>query len=67
MKIKYYDRDIIYMKNGGISTSGLKANLISFKEINRIYKKHKVKFRWFIQMKRIVIRLLQFNLVRKKR
>jgi glycosyltransferase len=62
IKTKYLDRDIIYMRTGGISTSGFNANLTSFKEIQKIYKSNHIKFPIFKQIIRLFRRLMQFTL-----
>lgn len=65
IKTKYIDRNIIYMKNGGISTSGFKSNIKSYKEIQDIYKKNNLNFTFLRQISRISRRFFQFFVNKK--
>jgi glycosyltransferase involved in cell wall biosynthesis len=61
---KYLDRDIVYMRIGGISTAGFRSNIVSYKEINQIYRNNGIKFPLIVQVIRLFRRILQVKIRR---
>lgn len=54
LKFGYIPKALVKMRIGGVSTAGPKANLISYKEIQRVLGENNMKFKGVIQISRII-------------
>lgn len=60
IKLSYINDVLIYMSNGGTSTSGMSAYIRSLQEGHRALKENHVKMAWLIDLKRIMRVFKQF-------
>ena len=66
IKIKYLEKYLIFMRNGGTSTAGIKGYIKNLQESHQVLVKNHIKFPYIVDFLRIIKTINQILLAEVK-